>query len=70
LDAIYIGPSDLSPALGCRPIVDDVDDKAQQAIDRVLEVAKAREVLPGLGPDATLRLLQIGESMEDGEPRP
>src|SRR5215210_7632061 len=33
LDAIYIGPSDLSLALGCRPVLDEVDPKAQQAID-------------------------------------
>ena len=25
LDAVYIGPSDLSLALGCRPVFDDVD---------------------------------------------
>jgi 4-hydroxy-2-oxoheptanedioate aldolase len=27
LDAIYIGPSDLSLALGCKPVFDDVDPK-------------------------------------------
>ena len=31
LDAIYIGPSDLSLALGCRPVFDDVDPPAAQA---------------------------------------
>ena len=28
LDAVYIGPSDLSLSLGCRPVFDDVDPKA------------------------------------------
>src|SRR6478735_2699113 len=41
LDAVYIGPSDLSLALGCRPVFDDVDPKAQEAIDHILERAKA-----------------------------
>lgn len=31
-DAIYIGPSDLSLALGCRPAFDDVDPPVVEAI--------------------------------------
>jgi 4-hydroxy-2-oxoheptanedioate aldolase len=48
LDAIYIGPSDLSLALGCRPVFDDVDPKAAQAIDHILERAKAHGVKAGI----------------------
>ena len=48
LDAIYIGPSDLSLALGCRPIFDDVDPKAQQAIDHILARAQAHGVKAGI----------------------
>jgi 4-hydroxy-2-oxoheptanedioate aldolase len=48
LDAIYIGPSDLSLSLGCRPVFDDVDDKAQQAIDHILERAKAHGLVAGI----------------------
>jgi 4-hydroxy-2-oxoheptanedioate aldolase len=48
LDAIYIGPSDLSLALGCRPVFDDVDPKAQQAIDHILERAKAHGLVAGI----------------------
>jgi 4-hydroxy-2-oxoheptanedioate aldolase len=33
LDAIYVGPSDLSLALGCKPNFDDVDPPVAQAID-------------------------------------
>ena len=36
LDAIYIGPSDLSLALGCKPVFDDLDPKVAQAIDHIL----------------------------------
>jgi 4-hydroxy-2-oxoheptanedioate aldolase len=41
LDAVYIGPSDLSLALGCRPTFDDVDKPVAEAIEFI--VAKARE---------------------------
>jgi 4-hydroxy-2-oxoheptanedioate aldolase len=48
LDAIYIGPSDLSLSLGCRPVLDDVDPKAAQAIDHILARAKAHGVVAGI----------------------
>lgn len=48
LDAIYIGPSDLSLALGCRPVFDDVDPKAQQAIEHILARAKAHGLRAGV----------------------
>ena len=48
LDAIYIGPSDLSLALGCTPTFDDVDPKAAQAIDHILARAKAHGVAAGI----------------------
>ena len=48
LDAIYIGPSDLSLALGCKPVFDDVDPKAAQAMDHILERAKAHGVQAGV----------------------
>jgi 4-hydroxy-2-oxoheptanedioate aldolase len=49
LDAIYIGPSDLSLSLGCTPTMDDVDPKAAQAIDHILERAKHHGVVAGIG---------------------
>ncbi len=48
LDAIYIGPSDLSLSLGCKPVFDDVDPKAQQAIEHILARAKAHKVVAGI----------------------
>ena len=48
LDAIYIGPSDLSLSLGCKPVFDDVDPKAQQAIEHILARAKAHNVVAGI----------------------
>ena len=48
LDAIYIGPSDLSLALGCRPVFDDVDPPVAQAIDHIVARAKAHGVVAGV----------------------
>ena len=48
LDAVYIGPSDLSLSLGCRPVFDDLDPKAQQAVDHILERAKAHGLVAGI----------------------
>ena len=36
LDAVYIGPIDLSLALGCTPTFDDVDAPVAEAIDHIL----------------------------------
>jgi 4-hydroxy-2-oxoheptanedioate aldolase len=48
LDAIYIGPSDLSLALGCRPVFDDVDAPVAQAIDHIVARAKVHGVVAGI----------------------
>ncbi len=48
LDAVYVGPSDLSLSLGCRPVFDDVDPKAAQAIDHIVERATAHGVKAGI----------------------
>jgi 4-hydroxy-2-oxoheptanedioate aldolase len=48
LDAIYIGPSDLSLSLGCTPTLDDVEPRAAQAIDHILERAKAHNVVAAI----------------------
>jgi 4-hydroxy-2-oxoheptanedioate aldolase len=48
IDAVYIGPSDLSLALGCKPTFDDVDPKVAQAMAHILERAKAHGVVAGV----------------------
>ena len=63
LDAVYVGPSDLSLALGCRPTFDDVDPPAAEAIERI--VAKAREYgkIAGIHngtPEAALKRIEMG----------
>ena len=48
LDAVYVGPSDLSLALGCKPSFDDVEPKVAQAIDHIVTRAKAHGVVAGI----------------------
>jgi len=63
LDAIYIGPSDLSLALGCRPVFDDVDPPVAQAIEHILERATANGIKAGVHngvPDVALARIAKG----------
>jgi len=63
LDAIYIGPSDLSLALGCKPTFDDLDPKAAQAVEHILARAKAHGLVAGIhngSPEAALRRIAMG----------
>jgi 4-hydroxy-2-oxoheptanedioate aldolase len=48
IDAVYIGPSDLSLALGCKPTFDDVEPKVAQAMAHILERAKAHGLVAGV----------------------
>ena len=48
LDAIYIGASNLSLALGCRPVFDDVDLPVALPIDDIVARAKAHGVVAGV----------------------
>ena len=48
LDAVYIGPSDLSLSMGCKPVFDDVDAPVAQAIAHIAERAKAHGVQCGI----------------------
>lgn len=63
LDAIYIGPSDLSLALGCTPTFDDVDPPVVEAIDYILAKAKERGVVAGIHngtPEFALKRIEKG----------
>jgi 4-hydroxy-2-oxoheptanedioate aldolase len=48
IDAVYIGPSDLSLSLGCKPVFDDVDPPVAQAIEHILARAKAHGIRAGV----------------------
>jgi 4-hydroxy-2-oxoheptanedioate aldolase len=48
LNAIYIGPSDLSLALGGKPTFEDHEPRVAKAIDHILERAKAHGIHAGV----------------------
>jgi 4-hydroxy-2-oxoheptanedioate aldolase len=63
LDAVYIGPSDLSLALGCTPTFDELDPKAAEAVQHILARAKAHGVVAGIhngSPEAALKRIAMG----------
>ncbi len=63
LDAVYIGPSDLSLSLGCRPAFDDVEPLVAQAIDHILDRARAHGLAAGIHngtPEAALARIGKG----------
>ncbi|GAA4354241.1 aldolase/citrate lyase family protein [Variovorax defluvii] len=65
LDAVYIGPSDLSLALGCRPVFDDVDPPVAQAIDHILDRAKAHGLVAGIhNGDPKVALARIAKGFQ------
>ena len=48
LDAVYIGPSDLSLSLGCKPTFDELEPRAAEAVAHILERALAHGVVAGI----------------------
>jgi 4-hydroxy-2-oxoheptanedioate aldolase len=63
LDAVYVGPSDLSLSLGCKPVFDDVEPKAAQAIAHIVERAKAHGLQAGIHngrPDVAKARIALG----------
>ncbi len=48
LDAIYIGPSDLSLALGCTPAFDELDPPAAEAVEFVIAKCREHKIVAGI----------------------
>ena len=63
LDAIYIGPSDLSISLGCKPTFDELEPKAAQAVDHILARARHHGVVAAIHngtPEAARARIKMG----------
>ncbi len=48
VDAIYVGPADLSLALGCKPRLDQTDPPVVEAQQRIVEACKRHGVVAGI----------------------
>jgi len=63
LDAIYIGPSDLSLALGCKPTFDNVDTPVAEAITYIAAKCKEHRVIAGIhngSPEFARKRIEMG----------
>lgn len=63
LDGVYVGPSDLSLALGCRPAFDDVDPPAAEAIAHIAAATRKHAKFCGIhngSTEAALRRIAMG----------
>ena len=48
VDAVYVGPTDLSLALGCKPRLDQTDPPVVEAQQRIVEACKRHGVVAGI----------------------
>ena len=48
VDAVYVGPSDLSLALGCKPRLDQTDAPVVEAQQKIVEACKKHGVIAGI----------------------
>lgn len=63
LDAVYVGPSDLSLALGCRPTLEDLDPPVAEAVERVVAKAGEQGKIAGIHnatPETALARIEMG----------
>jgi 4-hydroxy-2-oxoheptanedioate aldolase len=63
LDAIYVGPSDLSLALGCEPRLDPIEPVVVEAIEHIVTRARAKKIVPGFhteSPAYAQKMIQQG----------
>ena len=66
VDAVYIGPSDLSYALGMAPRMDNPDARPQETVQRILAACKRHNVAGGIhtgGPEYSAKWVQAGFQM-------
>jgi 4-hydroxy-2-oxoheptanedioate aldolase len=63
LDAVYIGPADLSISMGCKPNFDELDPPVAQAVAHILDRARAHGLVAGIHcgqPDVALARVGMG----------
>ena len=63
VDAIYVGPSDLSLALGCKPRLDQTDPPVVEAQQRIVDACKRHGVVAGIHcntPEYALTMIGAG----------
>lgn len=65
VDAVYVGPSDLSLALGCKPRLDQTDPPVVEAQRKIVEACKRHGVAAGIHCNTSAYALKmIGEGYQ------
>jgi 4-hydroxy-2-oxoheptanedioate aldolase len=59
IDAVYVGPSDLSLALGCKPRLDQTDAPVVEAQQRIVAACKRHGVVAGIHNNSATYALQM-----------
>jgi 4-hydroxy-2-oxoheptanedioate aldolase len=63
VDAVYVGPSDLSLALGCKPRLDQTDAPVVEAQQKIVEACKKHGVVAGIHNNTSgyaLKMIEAG----------
>ena len=59
VDAVYVGPSDLSLALGCKPRLDQTDPPVVEAQEKIVAACKRHGVIAGIHNASTAYALKM-----------
>ncbi len=62
VDAVYVGPADLSVTLGLSPAPDHSEPSFTDALERVIDACRRHDVVPGIAgnPDTVVKRLEQG----------
>jgi 4-hydroxy-2-oxoheptanedioate aldolase len=64
VDAVYIGPADLSVTLGLAPAPDHPDRIFTEALERVLGAARRHGVVPGIAGNADTAIKRLEQGFQ------
>jgi len=64
VDAIYIGPADLSITLGLSPAPDQSDASFTDALERILDACRRHGVVPGIAGNATTAVKRVAQGFQ------
>jgi 4-hydroxy-2-oxoheptanedioate aldolase len=64
VDAVYMGPADLSVTLGLPPGPDQPDAVFTEALERVVDACRRHHVVPGIAGNAVTAVTRIGQGFQ------
>jgi 4-hydroxy-2-oxoheptanedioate aldolase len=61
VDAVYVGPADLSVTLGLPPAPDQTDPRFTDALTRVVDACRRHDVIPGIAGNAATAVVRLAQ---------